>query len=181
MTELDTVKRARGYMDMLARGIDPISGQAVPGDSVLNQARLGRCFSYVAGILDKVIANGGQVGAVEKVEFAITPEQLARVEILPRPVRITEFADNLQKVVDNPGGMKKLNVLRVSKWLIAQGILCKELGPDGKNRNVPTREGLRLGVSAQLRQSQDGDYLAVYYDPNAQRFLLDHLYAILQT
>lgn len=109
MTELDTVKRARGYMDMLARGIDPISGQAVPGDSVLNQARLGRCFSYVAGIL------------------------------------------------------------------------CKELGPDGKNRNVPTREGLRLGVSAQLRQSQDGDYLAVYYDPNAQRFLLDHLYAILQT
>lgn len=61
------------------------------------------------------------------------------------------------------------------------GILCKELGPDGKNRNVPTREGLRLGVSAQLRQSQDGDYLAAYYDPNAQRFLLDHLYAILQT
>ena len=31
----------------------------------------------------------------------------------------------------------------------------------------------------QMQNSPVGEYLAVYYDPNAQRFLLDHLDAIL--
>ena len=66
MTELETVQRAKMYMDKLAQGIDPISGQELPEDSALNNVRLARCFFYVSGILEQVIQNGGQVGAVEK-------------------------------------------------------------------------------------------------------------------
>ena len=83
MTELETVQRAKMYMDKLAQGIDPISGQELPEDSALNNVRLARCFFYVSGILEQVIQNGGQVGAVEKVDFMITPEQLANVKVSP--------------------------------------------------------------------------------------------------
>ena len=39
----------------------PISGQEVPEDSVINQARLVRCFFYVSGVLERVIDNGGRI------------------------------------------------------------------------------------------------------------------------
>ena len=66
MTELETMQRAKMYLDKLAQGIDPISGQEIPNDSVLNNVRLARCFFYVSGILDQVIANGGRVISGEK-------------------------------------------------------------------------------------------------------------------
>jgi hypothetical protein len=34
-------------------------------------------------------------------------------------------------------------------------------------------------MSTRLRQSRDGEYRAVYYDKNMQRFLLDNLAEIL--
>lgn len=51
MTELETMQRAKMYLDKLAQGIDPISGDEVPEDSVLNNVRLARCFFYVSGVL----------------------------------------------------------------------------------------------------------------------------------
>ena len=63
MTELEIMQRAKMYMDKLAQGIDPISGQEIPNDSVLNNVRLVRCFFYVSRILDQVIANGGRRAA----------------------------------------------------------------------------------------------------------------------
>ncbi len=179
MTELETVQRAKMYMDKLAQGIDPISGQELPEDSALNNVRLARCFFYVSGILDQVIRNGGQVGAIEKAEFSITPEQLSQAPISPYPILISEFAESLLQVVGS-STMKKPNVVRINNWLETQGFLVKEPTPDGKNRRVPTPAGRDLGMTTQLRQSRDGEYLAIYYDANAQRFLLDHLYTILQ-
>ena len=67
MTELEIMQRAKMYMDKLAQGIDPISGQEVPNDSVLNNVRLARCFFYVSGVLDQVIANGGRDLGREKI------------------------------------------------------------------------------------------------------------------
>lgn len=55
MTELEVMQRAKMYMDKLAQGIDPITGNEMPEDSVLNQVRLARCFFYVSGVLQQVI------------------------------------------------------------------------------------------------------------------------------
>lgn len=179
MTELETVQRAKMYMDKLAQGIDPISGMPLPGDSALNQVRLARCFFYVSGILDQVIQNGGHVGAVEKEDFVITAEQLARVQVTPYPIRITEFTELILQATGSVT-MKKPSAVKIIKWLEQQGFLVKEAAPDGKNRRVPTEAGRSLGLSTQVRQSKDGDYLAIYYDANAQRYLLANLPAILQ-
>lgn len=177
MTELETMQRAKMYMDQLAQGIDPISGQELPEDAVLNNVRLARCFFYVSGVLDQVIRNGGQVGTVQKEEFSITPEQLSQVQISNFPVRITEFADALQQAVGN-ANIKKPNVVKITNWLIEKGFMTKEAAPDGKSRRVPTPAGMNLGMTTQLRQTPDGEYLAVYYDANAQRFLLDNIFDI---
>ena len=48
MTDLDIMQRAKVYMEKLAQGIDPISDQEIPEDSVLNNVRLARCLPMVA-------------------------------------------------------------------------------------------------------------------------------------
>lgn len=40
MDKLQVIQRAKSYMDMLAKGIDPISGELVENDSALQQERL---------------------------------------------------------------------------------------------------------------------------------------------
>ena len=55
MTELETMQRAKMYMDKLAQGIDPITDRELPEDSALNNVRLARCFFYVSDVLGQVI------------------------------------------------------------------------------------------------------------------------------
>ena len=179
MTELETVQRAKMYIDQLAHGIDPISGTELPEDSALNNIRLARCFFYVSGILEQVIQNGGQVGSVQKAEFTITQEQLANVQVSAYPIRISDFTEALNQAVDTRT-MKKLRPVTINNWLEAKGFLTKIPTPDGKNHRVPTDAGRNLGITAEMRQSPKGDYWALSYDSNSQRFLLDNLCGILQ-
>ena len=100
MTELETLQRAKMYMEKLAQGIDPITGVELPEDSALNNVRLARCFFYVSGVLDRVIANDGYIGAkpkVKRVPFAITPEELTQVLVSEEPLRITEFVKGINE------------------------------------------------------------------------------------
>lgn len=58
MTELDKLKRARMYIEQLANGIDPITGDELSDDTILNNIRLSRCFFYISEILQIAIMNG---------------------------------------------------------------------------------------------------------------------------
>lgn len=182
MTELETMQRAKMYLDQLAQGIDPITGELLPAGVGLNQQRLSRCFSYVSGVLQKVIDNGGVVSTREKekfIEFTLTPQQRAAVLIYEQPIRITDWVEALYKAADNPD-MKRISAGKVTDWLVDSGFLVKQTDPEGKVHRVPTERGVSLGLTAQKRQGRDGVYLTVYYSANAQRFLLAHLDEILQ-
>ena len=180
MTELEIMQRAKMYMDMLAQGIDPISGRAVPGDSALNQARLARCFSYVSEVLDKVITNGGNVGSAPKTQaFAISPEQLAMVQLSAEPVTVSWIIDSLARAVNNPD-MRKLSATVITNWLLQQGFLEKRTNAEGKNTRIPTPSGHAIGLTSETRQGRDGEYQMVLYNLNAQRFILDHLMEMLR-
>lgn len=174
MTELETMQRAKMYLDKLVQGIDPITDRIVPeGDSIKNP-RLSRCFQYISGVLEKVIANGGQVGAVEKPPFTITEEQLAKVQLTGEPLRIADFVDLILRAT-NYQGMKKLSPLKLTNWLLRKGFLAQEPGTDGKPHRVPTPEGEKLGISTKMCEYNGKQYPGIFYDISAQRFLLSQI------
>ena len=177
MTELETMQRAKMYLDKLAQGIDPISRQEIPKDSVLNNVRLARCFFYVSGILDQVIANGGRVISGEK-NFYITQEEISRLQPSQEALRITQFADRITDGVHDPA-RKRLKATTITNWLIEKGFLEKRVDEAGKSKRLPTAAGERLGLSVREMQGKAGPFQAVYYGVNAQRFILDHLMDIL--
>ena len=179
MTELEIMQRAKMYMDKLAQGIDPISDQEMPEDSVLNNVRLARCFFYVSGVLDQVIARGGNVKKTPKKDFYVTEEELRRVDASQEPIRITQFVDLMMSVINDPN-RKKLKTTTITDWLIEKGFMTKQTDADGKSKRLPTAIGEQIGLTVKLREGQYGTYQAVYYSEDAQRFLPDHLQEILQ-
>ena len=66
MDEMERLKRARMYMEKLAEGIDPITDMELPSDTVLNNVRLSRCFTYVAGVLGRLVDVGGEEALRER-------------------------------------------------------------------------------------------------------------------
>ena len=179
MTELEMIQRAKMYMEKLAQGIDPISDQEIPEDSVLNNVRLARCFFYVSGVLDQVIANGGNVKKTPKKNFYVTEEELRRLNPSPEPIRITQFVELVMNAINDPD-RKKLKTTTITDWLIEKGFLSKQADTDGKSKRLPTAMGEQIGLAVKLREGQYGTYQAVYYSEEAQRFLLDHLQEMFQ-
>lgn len=180
MTDLEVMQRAKMYMDKLAQGMDPITGNEMPGDSLLNNVRLARCFFYVSGILQQVIENGGCVGSKpKKNSFVVTPQLAARLAPADRSLRVSDFAEMLAAAVDDPN-TKRPSTTMITDWLLVKGFLEKVPNAEGKQQRVPTEAGRRIGIFTETRQGQYGEYLAVYYSPEAQRFLLDHLEEIFK-
>lgn len=179
MTELETMQRAKMYLERLAQGIDPITNQEVPRDSVLNNVKLARCFFYVSDVLGQVIANGGVIGVKPKLQaFTITTDQLSKVQISQEPIRVTQLVDMISGTVSD-SRMKKLRTTVITDWLLEKGFMEKQIGPDGRSVRVPTQNGLMIGLSTQMRQGQYGEYQAVFYNTSAQQFVLDNLIAML--
>ena len=59
MTDLETMQRAKMYIDKLAQGINPLDDSAIPEGDIINNVRLSRCLFYVSDVLRQVIDNGG--------------------------------------------------------------------------------------------------------------------------
>lgn len=51
MTEIETLERAKMYMEKLANGINPIDDAVIPDEDIVNNVRLSRCFFFVANVL----------------------------------------------------------------------------------------------------------------------------------
>lgn len=61
-----------------------------------------------------------------------------------------------------------------------KGFLEKQVNPEGKTSRIPTYNGMILGLSTQRRQGLNGEYQAVLYNIQAQRFVVDNLFAMLE-
>lgn len=182
MNELDTLRRAQQYMEQLAQGIDPISGQELPEDTVLNQARLVRCFFYVAGILKEDadrLERGERARQPKKPEFYLTEAERAAVPISETPVTVSVFVQTVNDAVGGGESRKKLTLSAITNWLVEKGFLREVETAPGKRRKCVTPLAATVGILEEERTGQYGTYTTVLYTPEAQRFLLDNMEAIL--
>ena len=185
MTELETMRRAKMYMDKLANGINPLNDAPVPERELLNNVRLCRCFFYVSDVLRRVIENGGTVGRAvrtPKAPFAVTREQLDAFPFSDNPIPVSEIARRISELVPEVRGdtMSKFKYANITAFLIQSGFLTEVENSAGQKVKRPTETGSSLGITTESRVSQDGHpYTVVLYTRDAQQFLMDNMDAIL--
>ena len=180
MIELERLTHTKSWMDSLAEGIDPTTGELLPKDTVLNNTQLSRCFSFASDIIRQVRENGGVVGQRRSVAlppFSLPNDKHDQVEITSEPAMIRRFTDRVNGLVD-VSTMRKLKVTALTSWLVKNGYLREEIVNE-KKRKTPTKQGEELGISAEPREGQYGSYLAILYNENAQRLLVSNLDQII--
>lgn len=175
MTELETLHRAKMYMEKLANGIDPITNAPIPEQDVVNNVRLSRCFFYVCGVLDRAIEQERKKASKDLPAFHMSVQEAAKIHPLDRPVGVRQLTEHINGCIGE-AQMRTLSPTTITAWLVELGIL--EI-PEAGHGKQPTQRGISLGISTELRTGTNGDYTAVLYSPTAQQFILDNLPAVL--
>ena len=183
MTELETLIRAKMYIDKMANGINPIDDTPAKDDDIINNVRISRCLFFVSDTLKKVIDNGGSVSApaprTPKTDFSITANELEKFPYSQIPISVSEITKRVNNLTDIENS-RKFSHKMVTDWLIATGFIFETEDNEGKKCKRPTENGISLGISVVNKTGQYGTpYQVVVYDVNAQRFIIDNVFAIL--
>ena len=185
MTELEMIRRAARYMKQLSQGIDPISGQEIGENSVLDEVRLARCFAFTADVLDRLAAQGGfgapraRASSHARTPFCIPQGIDLSVLASEEPVQITRMTQAIRDLCYPDGNGPKLNPVRITNWLVENGLLESREDERGQRNRVPTAKGMALGITARPVEGANGSYMQVRYGTQAQQVILEHLPAIL--
>ncbi len=180
MTELETISRAKMYIDKLANGVNPLDDTHVSDDDVVNNVRISRCLFYVSDLLRQIMDNGGLTPpkAVKKDKFYVTAEALKNYSFSETAIPVSKIAETLNSFID-PQHMKKISHIAINDWLVSLGMLSIETKPDGKKIKRPTERGNKIGIFVEHRVGQRGEYDVNLYNINAQHFVIDNIEALI--
>lgn len=186
MTELEIMKRAKMYLDSLAMGVDPLTGQPVrEGDIVRNQ-RISKCLTYVSGVLESVIEEGAErertvrLRSADKEYFSLTEEQIDSLQPTVQPLSVSKLAAYINELIDS-GRMRKLTRTAVVAWLVDAGFLSEETTDAGRKITKPTDAGREIGIYESELEDETGRVIRyVTYNKSAQQFVFDNITAIAE-
>ena len=167
---------AKDWILKLANGINPLNGSALPDDDIVNNVHISRCLFYVSDLLDTIPDNSKKKSKKYDLDFYIKPEDLGKVVIVDS-TGISNLVREINKLI--PDNMRPLHLNKIVNWLITNGYLEEVEDSNFGKKKTPTVSGSSIGISAESRQGTNGQYWAVLYNSNAQRFILNNLYAII--
>ena len=169
-TKLDT---AIDMIKKLANGVNPINGSILPDSDIVNNVHVSRCLFFVADLLEDLDKKKSTPAKQYDLEFQLAPELAEKVNIAER-TGIAMFVKEINKVI--PENMKPLAAPKVTQWLVSAGYMEEVERSDGHKYKTPTELGASIGLSSAWREGTQGQYLAIFYDAQAQRFILDNLF-----
>lgn len=181
MTELETIQRAKMYIDNLANGINPLNGQHLPEEDIVNNVRITRCLFYVSNVLQQVIQSSGIVGKQTKPKkqpFNLDVADRLKIEISETAIPVSEITKRINSLIDAET-MMLLKYQSITGWLLNAGFLTARPDYDGKMKKYPTEAGNRIGIQIEHRIGIRGDYDVIVYSPQAQQFIVDNLDGII--
>lgn len=161
------------WINKLANGMNPIDGRVLPDSDIVNNVHISRCLFFVSSVLEGLGKKKSSQQKQYELEFQLTPEMVAKVYIAEK-TGIAMFAKEINKVI--PDNMQPLTATKVNQWLVSIGYLEEQERGDGHKYKAPTELGTSIGISSAWKEGTHGQYLAISYDANAQRIILENLF-----
>lgn len=176
---LEILKHAKDYIEKMANGINPLTGESVPDNDLINNIRISRCLFYVSGVLGEVLSNGGVSNSkTKKIPFNITREKLNKFEYSDFDLPISQIVARINDLNSN-SNMAKLKATNVCNWLISIGLLV-ETEINGKKFKIPTEDGKNMGLYIEHKIGYSGEYVIVLYPKIMQQFIIDNFESLLE-
>lgn len=179
MDERDKILMAHDWVRKLANGINPLTGNTVKEDDVVNNVHISRCLFYVADLLGKHTEKRSRPNSSRTSPFTASAVQKEKYNYVDA-ISISAFAREIEKLI--PEDMKAIGYTLMTNWLVQRGLL-RESEPDinGRTFKIASEKGKEIGIYSEDRESEGrGHYTITLYNRDAQRYLLDHLEEISQ-
>ena len=184
--DMKTLETAIIYVKRIADGKNPVNNQPMPEDSVLNEPNVIRCMFFVRDVLEGVRANQGEIGNSSSKRNRNKDQRIKDfpVEVLSRFVYredkgISKLIDQIYEPVAGQN-FKKITGKFVNDRLIASGYVTEVYSEEFKrNIKVPTEKGIAIGMRAERIDYQTNSYISIYYNKNAQEFLVRNLIKLI--
>lgn len=175
---LELLKHANEYILKMANGINPLTGESVSENDLINNIKISRCLFYVNGILNEVIKNSinGKQTKVSKKKFSIDRSDLDRYKFIEEDVSISKIVKRINDLKKDDG-MYKLKSSEVTDWLLSIGLL-EVKGSDSKLK-IPTELGCKMGMYLEHRIGAYQSYDIVIYKKSMQEFIIDNFEELL--
>lgn len=175
MIDKDKVKVAKEWIELLAKGINPTTGEVVKDDDVINDVHISRCLFFVCEILKEVESQ--KTPSEHKARFAMSAEEAANIPV-EHPDGIANFVRRINQ--NNPSNMRPLSVKTVIDWLKLKGYMMEVVKNDGHKTNHPTEKGTEIGISIETQTNADGSFFTrVVYGIPAQKLILENIASII--
>ena len=184
MTDLEKIQFTKSFIDKMANGINPLTGEAIPENDLLNNIRISRCMFYVSGLLQEMCFNltskTKNTKSKAKIPFHLSEDRLLKFAYNPQGMFIRDIVSDINALID-ADNMKSLTYKQTVNWLIDKQYLYVFTMENGKNCKRPTAQGVDLGISEELRHGNHGDYYMLIYNENAQKFIVSNCNSIYNT
>ena len=179
--ELVMRERAKMYLDKLVSGINPVDNTPIEANNFILNPKIKNCFQFLSDYIGEV--NAKECRRLQRGRmvnpFNLTPEQKLHIPIVDQAISVSEFADNVNSIVDDET-VKPLKATSITAWLVDKGFLTVITDKDGKNKKLPTQAGLQIGIFTETRYSKKNtEYQAVLYTKEAQQFIADNIGEII--
>ncbi len=189
MTEIEKIQYAKNFIDKLANGINPLDNTPIPEDDITNHVRISRCFFFVSDVLRQVIDGGfgkppKKVSSKpKKAPFSATPEQLEDYEYSKYPISATAIARKINWLIQDikDKKMENLSHRKITQWLIDIEMIEWREWENGKYKRFPTQTGEEFGLILNIWESYGRRNPVIYYNEEAQKFIIDNIEAIAAT
>ncbi len=182
MTEVETIAYTKAFIDKMASGINPLTGERLPEADLLNNVRISRCLYLVSDYLRQIIENGGfHVDAPRRAAppFDLPPDAVARFPFSETPMTVQDIVNRLYDLAGQPD-MAALHPQSLVTALKEAGLLTEE-GEAGKQKHLAvTDSGTASGIRREDYRGPGSVYQMFTFDIQAQALILDMLPRILE-
>jgi len=172
MADLELLNKAQDYIEKLANGINPLNGEKITDESVLNNIEIIRCLFHANYVLKQVIDNDGEIGRKKqhtKTAFVYDEELIKQVYISPIPIVLSQIVTNIRSVFKN----MRLYYKDVAPILYNKGILIDN--PTGNPKFMASPEAADFGIWSEIKKGHRGEYQKTLFDEDGQRYVLECL------
>ena len=173
----ELLKHAQEYIEEMAQGINPITGEVVPEDDTLNNIKITRCLYYVNDVLKEVIAKGIKGNKNKGIPFNLTIDELNNYE-LTEELPLSKIVKKINDLKNNLD-MNDLKLKDVYSWLLENDILKIEV-INNRNCKRPTELGKSMGITVRRINNNLETYDIVFYSIEFQKFMIDNFNSLLE-
>ena len=181
-SELAIIERAEMYLRKLSCGTNPLTDSPLSEDDSCRQERISKCLTFVADLLQKKFLpkqnnKPKQPKADRPVlqELVLDAETLSHYRFFDYPVSISKVIRNINALIPADSNMNRLTYADVANFLVQEGVLTRQNASNGKEANLPTELGEKLGFSETEADLRGHHNVFTQCWQQGQQFILDNI------